>query len=91
MLLVGLVGFQLLAVGYSAVVAGAAAEAGALALATGGDAKAGVKESLPAWSRARARIDVSGQRVVVRLRPPSPLAAVSRRFVVTADASVAGR
>jgi hypothetical protein len=90
MVLIGLVAFQLLAVGYSAVVAGAAAEAGALALASGGDPRAGVRESLPGWSRAHARVEVSRRKVVVRLRPPSPLAAASRRFAVTADASVAG-
>ena len=89
-ILMGLIAFQLLAVGYAAVQAGAAAEAGALALAAGGDARAGARESLPGWSRARARITVSGRRVEVRLRPASPLAAISRRFVVSADASVAG-
>ena len=46
-LLVGLVALQLLAVGYSSVLAGTAAEAGALALAAGGDPRAGVRESLP--------------------------------------------
>ena len=55
-LLVGLVAMQLLAVGYAAVLAGTAAEAGALALATGADARAGARESLPGWSRAGARI-----------------------------------
>ena len=80
--------FQLLAVGYSAVLAGTAAEAGALALASGVDARAGVRESLPRWSRAGARVSVSGGTVRVRLRPPSPLSAISRRFEVTGQASV---
>ena len=87
-LLIGLVALQLLAVGYSAVLAGTAAEAGALALASGGDARAGVRESLPGWSRARARISVTGGTVRVRLRPPSPLEAVARRLAVGASASV---
>ncbi len=81
---------QLLAVGYSAVLAGTAAEAGALALATGVDARDGVRESLPAWSRAGARVSVSGGAVRVRLRPPSPLSAVSRRFEVAGEAFVEG-
>jgi hypothetical protein len=80
--------FQLLAVGYSAVLAGAAAEAGALALVSGVDARDGVRESLPGWSRAGARVSVSGGTVSVRLRPPSPIAAVSRRFEVTGAAVV---
>lgn len=88
MLVIGLVLLQLLATGYSAVLAGSAAEAGALALAGGGDARAAVKHALPGWSVARARVDVSGGTVRVRLRPPSPLALVSRRLEVSAEATV---
>lgn len=87
-LLIGLVAMQLLAVGYSAVLAGTAAEAGALALAAGGDARAGVRESLPGWSRAGVRIAVSRGTVRVRIRPPSPLESVGRRLTVGASASV---
>ncbi len=88
LLVLGLVVLQLLAVGYAAVLAGAAAEAGALALAGGGDAKAGVREALPGWSRARARVLVSRATVQVRLRPPSPLTAIGRRLEVTGRASL---
>jgi hypothetical protein len=91
LVVVGLVSMQLLAVGYSAVLAGSAAEAGALALAAGGDAPDGVRQALPGWSRARAQVSIEGDRVEVRLRPPSPLAAVARRFEVTADAAVGAR
>lgn len=84
----GLVLLQLLAVGYASVLAGVAAEAGALALAGGSDPKAGARDSLPGWSRARARVAVSGRTVRVVLRPPSPLEGVARRFEVTARASV---
>jgi hypothetical protein len=85
---VGLGMLQLLAVGHAAVLAGGAAEAGALALAAGSDARAGVREALPGWSRARARVSVRGGRVEVRLRPPSPLRALSERLEVDASASV---
>jgi hypothetical protein len=88
MLLVGLVLLQLLATGYSAVLAGSAAEAGALALAGGGDARAAVEHALPGWSVARAEVDVEGGTVRVRLRPPSPLALLARRLEVGADAAV---
>jgi hypothetical protein len=81
---------QLLAVGYSAVLAGAAAEAGALALAGGDNAERRVRDSLPGWSQARARVAVSRDTVRVRLRPPSPLSSVSRRLEVAAGASVGG-
>jgi len=89
MLLLGLVSLQLLAVGYAAVLAGGAAEAGALALAAGGEPKEGARAALPGWSRARARVSADLDSVEVRLRPPSPLPAVSRRFEVTAKAAVA--
>ncbi|HEX2161328.1 MAG TPA: hypothetical protein VHF88_05845 [Thermoleophilaceae bacterium] len=88
MLAIGLVMLQLLAVGYSAVLAGVAAEAGALALAGGDDAGAAVKRSLPGWSEARARVEVSGGTVRVLLRPPAPLALVARKLEVDADATV---
>ena len=88
LLLVGLVLMQALAVGYAAVLAGTAAHAGALALAAGGDARAGVRESLPGWSRAGARIEVSGGQVRVRLRPPSPLASLARELEMEAEAGV---
>ena len=88
LLALGLSMLQLLAVGYSGVLAGAAAEAGALALAGGDDARSGVQDSLPGWSRARARVRVSDGTVRVRLRPPSPLRALARRFEVTREATV---
>ena len=87
-LAVALGALQLLAVGYASVLAGTAAEAGALALAAGADPQAAAKESLPGWSDARARVAVSGGRVEVRLRPPAPLRALAERLEVTADAAV---
>jgi hypothetical protein len=87
-LVAGLFVLQLLAVGYSSVLAGSAAEAGALALAAGTDPRAGVKESLPGWARAQARLSVDQGELTVRLRPPSPLRAVSRKFEVKARAAV---
>lgn len=90
LLALGMVVFQLLAVGYAAVLAGSAAEAGALALAAGSSPEARVREALPGWSRARARVSVSRGTVRVRLRPLSPLAAVARRLEISAAASVVG-
>jgi hypothetical protein len=79
---------QLLAVGYAGVLAGNAAEAGALALAAGTDARAGARQALPGWSRARARVEVDGGRVAVHLRPPSPLSSLADGLEVTATAAV---
>jgi hypothetical protein len=87
-LLIGLVLAQALAVGYAAVLAGTAAEAGALATAAGGDPRQGVRESLPGWTRSGARVSETGGTVRVHLRPPSLLRAVAARLEVHADAAV---
>jgi len=83
-----LAALQLLAVGYSSVLAGNAAEAGALAHAAGGDVEAGVREALPGWSRTRAEISSSGGRVEVRLRPPSLLDSLASRLEISGSAAV---
>jgi Flp pilus assembly protein TadG len=88
LVVVGLAAFQLLAVGYASVLAGNAAEAGALALAADEDVPAAAKKALPGWSEARARIDVEGGSVEVRLRPPSPLRELGNALEVTATAAV---
>jgi Flp pilus assembly protein TadG len=88
LVVLGLAAVQLMAVGYASILAGNAAEAGALALAGGADARSGVRDALPGWSRARARVTVDNGRVTVRLRPPSLLAALEERLEVTADAAV---
>ncbi len=85
---VALAAAQLLAVGYSSVLAGNAAEAGALALAAGGDPRAGARDALPGWSRAHARVSVSGGEVRVELRPPSLLRALAGNLEVSAGAMV---
>ena len=86
--LVALAAAQLLAVGYSSVLAGNAAEAGALALAGGGDPRAAVRAAMPGWSRARARAWVEGGEVRVRLRPPTLLRALTGELGVSARAAV---
>jgi hypothetical protein len=87
-LLVALVLAQMLAIGYASVLAGNAAEAGALALAGGGDPRTGARAALPGWTRARGQVSVRGDEVKVRLRPPALLRALSRRVEVSAVARV---
>ena len=87
-LLVGLVLLQLLAVGYSAVLAGNAAEAAALAVAGGGEALGAARAAVPGWSRARMRVQVRGGRVEVRMRPPAAIEALARKLEVEAGAAV---
>jgi hypothetical protein len=79
---------QLLAVGYSSVLAGNAAEAAALAVAGGGDPRAAAREALPGWSRAHVRVSVRGGEVHVNLRPPMLLRPLADELEVAATASV---
>ncbi len=88
LLLTGLVALQLLAAGYSLSLADGAAESGALALAAGREARAAARDSLPGWARDRVRVSVSGGRVTVRLRPPSPFSGLADRLSVTSSARV---
>jgi hypothetical protein len=83
-----LVLFQFGAVGYASVLAGNAAEAGALAMAAGADVAAGARESLPGWSRAKARVTSGHGRVQVQLQPPALLSVLARKLEVTAEAAV---
>ncbi|MEK6327991.1 MAG: pilus assembly protein [Actinomycetota bacterium] len=88
LLLAGLIAFQLLAAGYSLTLADGAAEAGAMALATGRPASPAVREALPGWARPRVGVEIDGGRLTVRLRPPSPLAGLARRLEVSSSAWV---
>jgi hypothetical protein len=77
---------QLLLVGYSLTIADGAAEAGALAGAAGNDAKRAAVHALPGWARDRAHVSADGGRVRVELRPPAPLAVVSKALTVSSEA-----
>jgi hypothetical protein len=90
-LVVGMVVFQLLAIGYAKVLAGDAAEAGALALAAGGNAARAARQAVPGWSKAGMRVGVAAGEVRVTMRAPSPLRALRRRLEVGATARVAER
>jgi hypothetical protein len=88
LLVVALAAAQLLAAGYAGVLAGNAAEAGALALAGGGDPRAAARAAMPGWSQARARVSVEGGEVRVRLRPPTLLRSLTGELDVSAEAAV---
>jgi hypothetical protein len=87
LLLAALVALQLLAAGYALTLADGAAEAGALALASGGSAAEAAREALPGWAEDDVSVSVQGGEVSVRLRPPSPLQALAERLVVTSSAA----
>jgi hypothetical protein len=87
LLLAGLLALQLLAVGYTLTLADGAAEAGALALAAGRPAASAAREALPGWAREDVDVSIRGGRITVRLRPPSPLAALAAELAVASSAA----
>jgi len=88
LLLAALVALQLLVAGYALTLADGAAEAGALALASGGSAIEAARAAVPGWAEDDVAVIVRGGTVTVRLRPPSPLPALADRLAVTSSASV---
>jgi len=86
LLLAGLIALQLLVAGYTLTLADGAAEAGALALASGQPTVDAVRDALPGWARDDVTVAVEGGRVVVRLHPPSAIPALADRLVLTSTA-----
>ena len=85
LLAVGLGVSSLLSAGAAEQAAGGAAEAGAVALLQGRDARAAANASLRDWPARRTRVVVHGRRVTVRVTPAGPLGA-RLRAEVSADA-----
>ena len=88
LLLAGLLGFQILAVGYALTLADGAAEAGAIARAAGDDPTEAARGALPGWARDRVRVEAAGGGVTVELPPPSPLPGLAERLAVSSRAWV---
>jgi Flp pilus assembly protein TadG len=88
LLAVGLGVFAFLSAGAAREAAGGAAEAGAVALLQGRDARAAARGALPGWPRGRTRITVVGRRVSVAVTPSGPFGA-RLRATATADAGAA--
>jgi hypothetical protein len=87
LLLAALLALQLLVTGYTSTLADGAAEAGALALASGRPAVTAARDALPSWAEDEVHVSVSGGRVTVRLPPPSPLPVIADRLTVTSSAA----
>ncbi|HEX2392453.1 MAG TPA: hypothetical protein VHI77_06000 [Solirubrobacterales bacterium] len=87
LLLAAAVALQLLVAGYAMTLADGAAEAGALALASGGSAAEAARAALPGWAKDDVDVSVHGGSVSVRLLPPSPFHAVADRLAVTSSAA----
>jgi hypothetical protein len=87
LLLCALIALQLLAAGYALTLADGAAEAGALAIASGRPAAAAARAALPDWAADEVAVAVAGGRVTVRVRPPSVVDAVGERLTVSSTAA----
>ncbi|HWB69325.1 MAG TPA: hypothetical protein VG518_05060 [Solirubrobacterales bacterium] len=87
LLLAGLIALQLLVAGYALTLADGAAEAGALALASGHPAEEAARSALPAWAREDVGVSVREGEVTVRLRPPSPLGFIADHLAITSSAT----
>jgi Flp pilus assembly protein TadG len=88
LLAVGLGVSSLLGAGAASQAAGGAAEAGAVALIQGRDARDAARQALAGWPRGRTSITVRGRRVTVRVTPRGPLGERLRQQA-TADAGPA--
>ncbi|HEU5142346.1 MAG TPA: hypothetical protein VFU04_04230 [Solirubrobacterales bacterium] len=91
LLLAASIALQLLVVGYALTLADGAAEAGALALADGRPARQAARAALPGWAEERVEVAIEGREVTVQLRPPSPLAVLAERLIVSSSAAVRPR
>jgi hypothetical protein len=78
---------QLLAAGADRELAGHAAESGAVALLEGGDPAQAARAALPGWSRSGLTVEVDGQTVHVRLRPPLALPLLAGALEARSEAS----
>jgi hypothetical protein len=87
LLLAAAMALQLLVAGYALTLADGAAEAGALALASGGSAAEAARGALPGWARDDVAVSVQGGKVTVRVRPPTLLAAIGDHLAVSSSAS----
>jgi hypothetical protein len=87
LLLAAIVALQILAAGYAMTLADGAAEAGALALASGGSAAEAARAAVPGWAEDDVAISVRGGTVTVRLLPPSPIHALADRLAVSSSAN----
>ncbi len=90
LLAAGALALQLLAAGYALSLADGAAEAGALALAAGRQAKPAALDSLPGWAADRARVRVRGGEVSVAIAPPALLPPLAGRLAVDSSAFARG-
>jgi hypothetical protein len=86
--LTGLVALQVLAAGHAVAVADGAAEAAALAVASGRDPARAATAAAPGWPRSAVRTEQHGGAVRVTVEPRTPLGFLRGRLRVAAESWV---
>jgi len=86
LLMAGGLALQLLLVGYSVSLADGASQAGAVAAASGVDPVQASREALPSWAEGRAKVEIRGERVEVRIQPPTAVPGIGRWLEVRSSA-----
>lgn len=86
LLMAGGLALQLLLVGYSVSLADGASQAGAVAAASGVDPVQASRAALPTWAHDRAKVEIRGSRVEVRLEPPTAVPGLARWLEVRSSA-----
>ena len=89
LLLIAAIVMQLLAAGYTGVLAGDAAEAGALAIARGGAPESAARAAVPGWGRAGMRVRRAAGAVHVQMRPPRLIPWIGALLRINGSAAVA--
>ncbi len=89
LMVVGLLGFQLLAIGYAAVMADHSAQAAAGALLNDRSPDDAAREAVPGWPKRSLTVRRSRESVSVTLTPPAPLRLLDGRLSVTGEAALA--
>lgn len=88
LVIAALLALQLLAAGYAATLVDGAAEAGALAIAAGGEPAAAVEDALPGWAASRVESEVDRGNVRVTVEPPAIVPGLGKHLAVTSSAWV---
>ncbi len=89
-LIVALVVLQLLAAGYTLTLADGAAEAGAIAAASGRSPERAARAAMPGWADSRVSVRRTFGRLTVSVRPPSPFGPIGRALEVSSSVSLGG-
>jgi hypothetical protein len=88
LVVVGLLGFQLLAIGYAAVMADHSAQAAAGAILNDRSPDDAAREAVPGWPKRSLTVRRSRESVSVTLAPPAPLRLLDDRLAVTGEAAL---